>query len=95
MTIDVADLLPPDSSEFGFDNIASVLKVTPSLLEQYVTAAVRVTSAAVGDPNMEPEAYTFPVRLDFTQRRHLEGLPLGTRGGTLVRFNFRPTADTS
>ena len=88
VTVDVADLLPPDSSEFGFDNIASVLKVSPGLLEQYVTAAVRITAQAVGDPKQEPEEHEFPVRLDFTQRQHIEGMPLGTRGGTLVHFNF-------
>src|SRR5262249_55452866 len=58
VTVDISNLLPPDSSEFGFDNIASVLKVSPALLEQYVTAGVRVASVAVGDPNMESEAHT-------------------------------------
>jgi mono/diheme cytochrome c family protein len=88
VSVDVSQVLPPDGSEFGFDNIAAVLKTSPSLLEQYVTAAMRVSAAAIGDRAAEPEEHKYIVRLDFTQTDHVEGLPLGTRGGTLVHFNF-------
>ena len=44
--VDVTGLLPPDSSEFGFDNIASVLQLNSALLERYLTAAVRVSCTA-------------------------------------------------
>jgi hypothetical protein len=88
LKLDITALLPPDSSDFGFDNVASVLSVTPGLLERYLTAAVRISNAAVGEPQPEPVEEKFPVRLDFTQNRHVEGLPLGTRGGTLVHYNF-------
>ena len=53
LDVDVSELLPTDSSDAGFDNIASALKVTPALLERYVTAAVRISALAVGDPNAE------------------------------------------
>ena len=86
--VDVTALLPPDSSEFGFDNIASVLKVTPALLERYLTAAVRISNLAVGDPKAEAVEEKFPVRIDSNQNAHVDGLPLGTRGGTLVRYTF-------
>jgi mono/diheme cytochrome c family protein len=86
--VDVTALLPPDSSEFGFDNIASVLKVTPALLERYLTAAVRVSDLVVGDKQAESVEEKFPVRVDANQNGHVEGLPLGTRGGTLVHYNF-------
>jgi cytochrome c5 len=86
--VDVTGLLPPDSSDFGFDNIASVLQVTPALLERYLTAAVRISTLAVGDPKVETVEEKFPVRLDVTQTAHVEGLPIGTRGGTLVRHTF-------
>ena len=88
LKVDITGLLPPDSSDFGFDNIASVLKVTPALLERYLTAAVRISALVVGEPKPEPVEDKFPVRLDFTQTGHVEGLPLGTRGGTLIHYNF-------
>jgi len=86
--IDVAALLPPDGSDFGFDNVASGLQVTPALLERYVTAAMRISTAVVGDPRAEASETKFPIRLDVNQLGHVEGLPLGTRGGTVVRYNF-------
>jgi mono/diheme cytochrome c family protein len=88
LEVDVTALLPPDSSEFGFDNIASVLQVTPALLERYLTAAMRISALAVGDAGVEATEYRQPVRLDFTQTGHVPGLPLGTRGGTVVPYNF-------
>ncbi len=88
LDIDVSELLPTDSSDAGFDNVSSALKVTPILLERYVTAAVRISAVAVGDPKAEAAEQEFPVRLDLSQKTHIEGLPIGTRGGTLVHYNF-------
>jgi mono/diheme cytochrome c family protein len=82
---DVASLLPPDDSIQGFDNIADALGVSPSLLEAYLTAAARIAALAVGDPSIGPTSQTFYVRGDGSQTSHVEGLPLGTRGGLLVR----------
>ncbi|MGD8340442.1 MAG: DUF1587 domain-containing protein, partial [Gammaproteobacteria bacterium] len=39
LTINVSDLLPPDDSAFGFDNIGDLLGVSPALLERYLAAA--------------------------------------------------------
>ena len=50
LDIDVADLLPADDESNGFDNIADVLKLSPSLLEQYLAASRKISSLAVGDP---------------------------------------------
>ncbi len=83
--IDPATMLPPDDSAQGFDNIADVLGVSPSLLEGYLTAAARISALAVGDPSIGPTSQTFHVRGDASQSEHVEGLPLGTRGGLLAR----------
>ncbi len=88
LEVDVTGLLPPDGSDFGFDNVASGLQVTPALLERYLTAATRISALAVGDPEAESAEVKFPLRLDYDQSRHVDGLPLGTRGGTVVRYNF-------
>jgi hypothetical protein len=88
LEVDVTSLLPPDGSDFGFDNVATGLQVTPALLERYLTAATRISALAVGDREAESAEVKFPLRLDYDQGRHIDGLPLGTRGGTVVRYNF-------
>jgi len=88
LDIDVTTLLPPDDSAYGFDNISDVLGVSPSLQEHYLTAASKLSALAVGDPEIGPEAATYRVRQDLSQNQHIEGLPLGTVGGTLVHHNF-------
>ena len=88
LDIDATALLPADDEANGFDNIADVLKVSPSLLEQYLTAARKVSALAVGDPATTPVGTVYRVPPDRAQDDHIEGLPLGTRGGILVRHNF-------
>ena len=88
LEIDATSLLPADDEANGFDNIADVLKVSPSLLEQYLTAARKVSALAVGDPKTMPIGTVYRVPPDRSQEDHIEGLPLGTRGGILVRHNF-------
>jgi hypothetical protein len=87
LDVDVADLLPADDESHGFDNIAGVLRVSPSLLEQYLAAARQIASLAVGsDTDVVRLAYRIPP--DDSQEDHVEGLPLGTRGGMLFTHNF-------
>ena len=88
LDIDAASLLPADDESDGFDNIADVLKVSPSLLEQYLTASEKVSSLAVGDPATTPISRLVQVPPDLPQEEHIEGLPLGTRGGILIHHNF-------
>ncbi len=46
---------PPDDSGYGFDNIADVLSISPSLLEKYVSAAEKIARTALyGPPRMNP-----------------------------------------
>jgi mono/diheme cytochrome c family protein len=85
---DVASLLPPDDSSFGFDNIADVLGFSSVLLERYVGAAERLSALAVGDTEIAPGSDTFILRQDYSQDQHVEGQPLGTIGGTVVRYTF-------
>jgi hypothetical protein len=88
LDVDVAVLLPPDDSAYGFDNISDVLGVSPSLQERYLSAAEKISEAAVGDPSAGRVTETYRVRQDLSQDQHIEGLPLGTIGGTLVRHTF-------
>ena len=88
MNVDVASLLPPDDSAFGFDNIGDLLGVSPTLLERYLAAADRVSALALGDPAVQPGAVTYRNRGDQSQAEHIEGLPLGTVGGLAVDHYF-------
>ena len=88
LDVDTASLLPPDDSSSGFDNNADVLGVSPSLLERYLSAAADISALALGNRNVAPRSETYNVRGDVTQTGHIEGLPIGTRGGMLVRHTF-------
>ena len=87
LRIDAAAMLPKDDQASGFDNVANVLKVSPSFLDQYVSAARVITNQAIGNPQPKPSSVVFrPSRSD--QSAHIDGLPLGTRGGLLVDHWF-------
>jgi hypothetical protein len=88
LDVDASTLLPPDDESYGFDNNADVLGVSPSLLERYVSASRKVSRLAVGDPTQGAVAQTFRTRPDLSQANRVEGLPLGTRGGLLMHYNF-------
>jgi len=91
--LDVSDLLPTDGAEFGFDNIATSLKTSPLLLEGYVNAAQRVAAMAVGDPKVRPGTTEHSISREFSQSGYIEGLPLGTVGGTVVHHVFPADAE--
>jgi hypothetical protein len=93
LEVDVMELLPSDGGDFGFDNIAAALTTSPLLLERYLTAALRVSALAVGDEEAAPTGVTYKIGVDVTQSGYVEGLPLGTRGGTLVTHNFPADAE--
>src|SRR3984885_10954543 len=88
LDIDSAEFLPTDDASFGFDNVASVLGLSPALQERYIAAAGKISRLAVGDPATSPIVDTYRVRSDISQDDHIEGLPLGTRGGVLIHHNF-------
>jgi hypothetical protein len=93
LKVDVSALLPADDESNGFDNIAEVLRVSPSLLEAYLAASREVSSLAVGDPKTPTVSQSIQVPPDLAQDEHIEGLPLGTRGGILIHQNFPLDAD--
>jgi hypothetical protein len=88
LDIDASAYLPNDSEAYGFDNIADVLGTDPSLMDRYLSAAWKITSAAMGDTDIAAAVSTYRVPPDRSQRDHVEGLPLGTRGGMLVSHYF-------
>ena len=88
LDIDAASLLPPDDAAYGFDNISDALGLSPALQEHYLSAALKIGALAVGDPHVTPGSETYRIKQDLSQNQHIEGMPLGTIGGTRVRYNF-------
>jgi hypothetical protein len=88
LKIDVSSLLPADDESNGFDNMADVLRVSPSLLEQYLSVSRTVSSLAIGDRGIGPVSQVYQAPPILAQAEHIEGLPLGTRGGLLIHQNF-------
>jgi len=93
LDVDVNAMLPPDDSAAGFDNNADVLGVSPALIEGYAAAAAKISRLALGDPSIGLDRLTFRVPGDMSQDAHVEGLPLGTRGGLVVNHTFPLDAD--
>jgi hypothetical protein len=85
---DVSTLLPADNVTSGFDNLAELLFVSPSTLERYLAAARKISRLAVGDTSMPPIVDRYQLDRDLIQDGHLDGLPLGTRGGTVIRSHL-------
>ncbi|HMA11311.1 MAG TPA: DUF1592 domain-containing protein [Steroidobacteraceae bacterium] len=88
LQVDVSSLLPPDDASNGFDNMAAGLSISPALIQGYTTAAMKLSRAAVGDMTATGNMTVYQAPATLAQDQHLEGLPLGSRGGMRVVHNF-------
>ena len=95
LDVDVESMLPADDMSFGFDNNGGVLKMTPSLLDRYMATARHVSRLAIGSPSIQPTAETFRLRADLSQDISFDSLPIGTRGGTAIKYQFPLDAEYS
>ncbi|HTW63581.1 MAG TPA: DUF1592 domain-containing protein [Bryobacteraceae bacterium] len=86
--VDVAPLLPADDMSHGFDNMADALNFSPALMDAYIRAAGKISRLAVGDIDTAPYVTTYQLSKSVAQRRHVEGTPIGTRGGMSVVYDF-------
>lgn len=86
--IDPSQYLPADIAVEGFSNIAAALTVSPAFLEQYVNVARVVSRMAVGKPVPELVKASFPPPAIGNQDGYVDGMPLGTRGGTRFEYTF-------
>ena len=87
VTIDAAKWLPKDESSGGFDNI-TVGELSPVLMSRYLSAAQKIARTAVGRARGVPDGVTVRLPADLTQEKHMDGLPLGTRGGVRFEHTF-------
>ena len=91
--VDVSALLPGDDASYGFDNIGGVLKLSPTLLERYLSAADKISRLAVGTASPFVTVDSFRIPDDRSQERRLPGLPFGTRGGIVIDYTFPQDAE--
>jgi len=87
LEVDSSELLPVDGTAEGFDNVAEALQVSPAFIDQYVAAARNVSARALGKRAARSVAVSYNVAT-AGQERYVDGLPLGTRGGTLIEHYF-------
>lgn len=90
---DVNSLLPADELSRGYPNMADVLTTSPALIEGYVRAGGSISRLALGDPAASRGVAIYTLPRVFSQLRHVEGTPYGTRGGTSVVHNFPADAE--
>jgi hypothetical protein len=86
--VEVSTLLPADDMSHGFDNMADVLTISPTLLDGYIRAAGKISREAMGDPSARAITSTYSIPRVISQVRHVEGTPFGTRGGMAVVHDF-------
>jgi hypothetical protein len=88
LDVDVTAYLPPDTISSGFDNVADVQTFSPTLMDGYLRAASQISRLAVGDGNASATSVTYKIGRTASQMRHVEGAPMGTRGGISVVHTF-------
>jgi hypothetical protein len=87
--IEGESLLPVDDSGYGFDNVADVLSLSPTLLQRYMSASRKISRLAVGSTAISPTTDTYDLSRFLPQEQRMnEDLPFGSRGGIAVRHNF-------
>jgi Protein of unknown function (DUF1592)/Protein of unknown function (DUF1588)/Protein of unknown function (DUF1585)/Protein of unknown function (DUF1587)/Protein of unknown function (DUF1595)/Planctomycete cytochrome C len=90
--VDVTEAIPAEQLSHGFDNV-NVSTFSPTLLDRYLTLAKKIAQLAVGAAEKSPGGQTFRMPPDVTQETQMDGLPFGTRGGTLINYNFPRNGD--
>ncbi len=88
LQIHAGDWLPLDTKSANFDNIADVQMPSATMLDAYLDAASEISRLAVGDPDGAPSTTTYKVARLASQLEHVEGAPIGTRGGVAAIHNF-------
>ena len=91
--VDVTAFLPPDTISRGFDNVADVQSFSPTLMESYLRAASQISRLAAGDRNASATSVTYKIGRTASQMRHVDGAPMGTRGGISVVHTFPADGD--
>ena len=93
LDVDPESVLPKEVESEGFTNIAAALTISPSFIDQFLTDSDVLTTLAVGDPHAKSDRVVFKVPDSASQTRHIDGLPFGTRGGLVRKYDFPADGD--
>ena len=90
LEVDAARWLPADTYLGNFDNLSAAQGLSTTLLESYLRAATEVSRLALGTPDVPAITTSYTMSVEVSQHAwdHIEGTPVGTRGGTVVRHDF-------
>src|SRR3954469_13446499 len=91
--VDVTAFLPPHTTSKGFDNVADVQTFSPTLMESYLRAASQISRLAIGDRGASATSVTYKIGRTLSQMQHVDGAPMGTRGGLSVVHIFPADGD--
>ena len=95
MDVDFSKELPADDTGYGFDNIADVLTVSPTLMDRYITVAGKIGRMATGEGSRKVVTTDYKVPKDLFDNgfgvaayneRASDDLPLDSRGGGAFQF---------
>ncbi|MFD1106385.1 DUF1592 domain-containing protein [Sphingobium olei] len=98
LKIDMSRELPQDNSGYGFDNIADVLSVSPTLMDRYIAVAGKVGRMATGLASARPFVTSYELPKDGSimnggrpayNEQASDDLPLGSRGGGAFTYFAR------
>lgn len=92
--INYSNILPPDDSGYGFDNIGSVLSISPAHIETYLLAAEKALDKALVIGPMQAPTTTFdPRKLQGDGNRSQDGIFLWKRGTVKINHTTRHPGD--
>ncbi|HKY19044.1 MAG TPA: DUF1592 domain-containing protein [Rhizomicrobium sp.] len=95
LDVDFAKEMPADDTGYGFDNIADVLTVSPTLMDRYITVAGKISRMATGqasrkvittDHKLSKDLFTNGFGVPSYNERASDDLPLDSRGGGAFKF---------
>jgi mono/diheme cytochrome c family protein len=95
LDVDFSSDMPADDTGYGFDNIADVLTVSPTLMDRYITVAGKIARMATGEGSRKVITTDYKVPKDLFQNgfgvasyneRATDDLPLDSRGGGSFKF---------
>jgi hypothetical protein len=93
--VDFSGELPIDDTGYGFDNIADVLTVSPTLMDRYINVAGKISRLATGQGSHNPTTVDYRIPKDLFENgfgvpsyneRASDDLPLDSRGGGAFKF---------
>ena len=95
LDVDMAKDLPVDDTGYGFDNIADILTVSPTLMDRYMNTAGKIARLSTGQTSSRVITTDYKLTKDLFENafgvpayneRASDDLPLDSRGGGAFKF---------